>query len=151
MISDIIAPAIRESMESGSASRPIQITQNEVDETLARLRDIRAGELEDETIIRERERKEIDALLDKDLLQDTGSSLTGLYDLCGRLSFPSLVAVGCPDGLPRSQRSLHIKEPVRTLAIILGTSKRMRFTRKMLRSAVTMSVKYLDLEVKASS
>ncbi|KZS89404.1 cysteine proteinase [Sistotremastrum niveocremeum HHB9708] len=82
MMSDIIAPAIRESMESGSASRSIQITQNEVDETLARLRDIRAGELEDETIIRERERKEIDALLDKDLLQDTGSSLTGLYDLC---------------------------------------------------------------------
>ncbi|KAF8578878.1 cysteine proteinase [Ramaria rubella] len=41
-----------------------------------------AGELEDETVLRERESKEFEASVDPELKADTGASVTGLFELC---------------------------------------------------------------------
>lgn len=43
------------------------------------------GELEDESVYREKELKELEALVAPDLKADTGSSVSGLYDLVGAL------------------------------------------------------------------
>ena len=42
-----------------------------------------AGDLEDEEVLRERESKEFEALIDPELRADTGASITGLFELCG--------------------------------------------------------------------
>jgi ubiquitin carboxyl-terminal hydrolase 14 len=42
-----------------------------------------AGELEDESVYREREAKELEALIDPELKKDVGCSASGLYDLVG--------------------------------------------------------------------
>ncbi|KAF8525714.1 hypothetical protein JB92DRAFT_3081660 [Gautieria morchelliformis] len=41
-----------------------------------------AGELEDEAVLRERESKEFEALIDPELKADIGASVTGLFELC---------------------------------------------------------------------
>jgi len=40
------------------------------------------GELEDEEVIREREKKVFEGTIDSELLVDTGASITGLFELC---------------------------------------------------------------------
>jgi len=40
------------------------------------------GELEDEEVIREREKKVFEGTIDSELLADTGASITGLFELC---------------------------------------------------------------------
>jgi hypothetical protein len=53
------------------------------------------AELEDENVYLEREKKEIDALVDEEIKRDTGASISGLYDLYGEFQFwaifPSIV------------------------------------------------------------
>ena len=51
-------------------------------------------ELEDENVIREREHLQLTELIDEDLRNDQGCSLTGLYDLIGIISHNGLDADG---------------------------------------------------------
>lgn len=56
--------------------------------------ELAAGELEDETILRERESKEFEASIDPELRADTGASVTGLFELCGMAQCRSLLGLG---------------------------------------------------------
>ncbi|GJJ09334.1 hypothetical protein Clacol_003556 [Clathrus columnatus] len=44
---------------------------------------VAAGELEDENVLREKEKKAFELTIDPDLRADTGASVTGLFELCG--------------------------------------------------------------------
>jgi ubiquitin carboxyl-terminal hydrolase 14 len=58
--------------------------------------DVKAGELEDESVYRNKELAELEALVDPSVRADYGASLTGLYELVGALSpglFTPLVAL----------------------------------------------------------
>lgn len=41
------------------------------------------GELEDENVIREKEKKALEAIIHSELKADIGASVTGLFELCG--------------------------------------------------------------------
>lgn len=45
---------------------------------------VAAGELEDENVTREKEKETFEATIDSDLKADTGASVTGLFELCGK-------------------------------------------------------------------
>jgi len=64
---------------SASTSTSAPVANEDVtmaDTTLA------AGELEDENVIREREKKEFEATIDSELKADIGASVSGLFELC---------------------------------------------------------------------
>lgn len=46
-------------------------------------KEVAGGELEDESVYRERELKELEGLVHPDLRADVGSSVNGLYELVG--------------------------------------------------------------------
>lgn len=68
---------------SASTSTTAPVANDDVtmaDTTLA------AGELEDENVIQEREKKEFEATIDPELKADIGASVSGLFELCGEHS-----------------------------------------------------------------
>lgn len=54
-------------------------------------KDVVPGELEEETVFREREKMEFEAAIDPELKADVGASVTGLFELCGECTFMSVL------------------------------------------------------------
>lgn len=76
-MADAAAPAAGSS--SGATDQPAASDEGKGKE-------VAGGDLLDETVYREKEQKELEALIDPSLKADTGSSVSGLYDLVGELS-----------------------------------------------------------------
>ncbi len=66
---------------ASSSSGPSAVVPAESDE--GKGKEVASVELQDEPVYREKEAKELDALVDADLRADVGCSVSGLYDLVG--------------------------------------------------------------------
>jgi ubiquitin carboxyl-terminal hydrolase 14 len=80
---------VAQEASSSSSSRPEQGTSNaEVipDVEMAPADEV-PGDLEEESVYRTREARELEGLVSPDLTSDYGCSVTGLYDLVGKSSF----------------------------------------------------------------
>lgn len=78
-------------------------------------------ELEEEGVYREKELKELDALVHPDLKTDVGCSVAGLYELVGPLTLSCSRFIVCADGAP-SQQSSPTKVPPLTQVITWDSS-----------------------------
>jgi ubiquitin carboxyl-terminal hydrolase 14 len=77
--------AVLESVPSGSAIAENTAASESTTTTgeEGKGKETAAGELEEESVYRQNEIKELEALVDPDLKNDVGCSLSGLYDLVG--------------------------------------------------------------------
>jgi ubiquitin carboxyl-terminal hydrolase 14 len=97
-----------------------------------------AGELEDEGVLRARERQEFEACVDAELRADTGASVTGLFELCGawlRCIYLAWVLTAVPgvcsdrdaQGRVRGRGALHrVREEGRVPCAQVGSGGRRR-------------------------
>lgn len=101
-------------------------------------KEVAGGELLDEPVYREKEQKELEALIDPSLKADTGSSVSGLYDLVGELSRCRLFTACAKylllwysdrnsQGCRRRRRSLHgVRQEERLLSGVCWKLRRQR-------------------------